>query len=147
MLNTAAYSSEVLRAGLLAVPKGQIEAARACGMSRLLMARRIVFPIVLRRILPAYGNEIILMVKATSLASTVTLMEVTGIAAVLIAQTYRSLEIFSCAAAVYLAINFAVTRLVRALEYRLGPETRLPGGAPIRHGRQRAVAAHRARPT
>src|SRR3954447_19691523 len=62
-LNTAAYSSEIVRGGLLAVPHEQIEAARACGMSGLLLFRRIVFPIALRQALPAYGNEVILMIK------------------------------------------------------------------------------------
>jgi octopine/nopaline transport system permease protein len=123
-LNTAAYSSEVMRGGLLAVPHGQIEAARACGMSGLLLFRRIVFPIALRQALPAYGNEVILMVKATSLASTITLMEVTGIAHKLIAETYRAVEIFICAGAIYLVLNFAVARVVQTLEHRLSPHWR-----------------------
>ena len=80
-LNTGAYASEIIRGGLQAVPHSQVEAARACGMSGLLLFRRIVFPIAVRQALPAYGNEIILMVKATSLASIITMMELTGIAA------------------------------------------------------------------
>ena len=63
------------------MPHAQVEAARACGMSGFLLFRRIVFPIAVRQALPAYGNEIILMVKATSLASIITMMEVTGLAA------------------------------------------------------------------
>ena len=123
-LNTAAYSSEIVRGGLLAVPHEQIEAARACGMSGLLLFRRIVAPIAFRQALPAYGNEVILMIKATSLASTITLMDVTGIAHKLIAETYRAVEIFVCAGAIYLALNFAVSRAVQALEYRLSPDLR-----------------------
>ena len=123
-LNTAAYSSEIVRGGLLAVPHEQIEAARACGMSGLLLFRRIVAPIALRQALPAYGNEVILMIKATSLASTITLMDVTGIAHKLIAETYRAVEIFVCAGAIYLALNFAVSRAVQALEDRLSPHRR-----------------------
>jgi len=123
-LNTAAYASEIIRGGLQAVPANQVEAARACGMSRFLLFRRIVFPIALRQALPAYGNEIILMVKATSLASIITLMEVTGIAQKLISQTFRAVEIFIVAGAIYLALNFLVTRAVMALEWWLSPHLR-----------------------
>lgn len=127
MLNTAAYGSEIVRGGLLAVPCGEVEAARACGMSGFLLFRRIVAPIALRRALPGYGNEIILMVKATSLASMVTLVEVTGLAARIISTTYRVFEAFAVAAAIYLAINFAIARAVAALEWWLSPHLR---GAP-----------------
>lgn len=123
-LNTAAYGSEILRGGLQAVPWGQIEAGRAHGMSGLLLFRRIVGPIMLRQALPAYGNEIILMVKGTSLTSIITLMEVTGIANKIISETYRSLEVFVCAGAIYLAINFLIARGVRALEFALSPHLR-----------------------
>jgi octopine/nopaline transport system permease protein len=123
-LNTAAYASEIIRGGLQSVPAAQVEAARACGMSRLLLFRRIVFPIALRQALPAYGNEIILMVKATSLASVITMMEVTGIAQKLISQTFRAIEIFIVAGAIYLALNFIVTRAIMALEWWLSPHLR-----------------------
>jgi octopine/nopaline transport system permease protein len=123
-LNTAAYASEIIRGGLVSVPHGQIEAARACGMSRSLAFRRIVLPLALRQALPAYGNELILMVKATSLASIITLMEITGIAAKLVSETYRVIEVFIVAGTLYLAINFVLTRLVMALEYRLTPHLR-----------------------
>ncbi|SEG26962.1 ABC transporter permease [Bosea lathyri] len=123
-LNTAAYVSEIMRGGLQSVPAGQIEAARACGMSRLLLARRIILPIAVRQALPGYGNEIILMVKATSLASIITMMEVTGIAHKLISETFRAIEIFICAGAIYLILNFLVTRAIQALEYRLSPHLR-----------------------
>ena len=123
-LNTGAYGAEIIRGGLQSVPWGQVEAARACGMSGLLLMRRIVLPIAIRQALPAYGSEMILMVKATSLASIVTLMEVTGIAHRLISETFRAIEIFVVAGAIYLTINFAVTRLVRWLEWRLSPHLR-----------------------
>ena len=74
-LNTAAYGSEIVRGGLAAVPPGAIEAGRVGGMSRLTLYSRIVLPIALRQALPAYGNEMVIMVKSTSLASIVTLME------------------------------------------------------------------------
>jgi octopine/nopaline transport system permease protein len=123
-LNTAAYASEIIRGGLQAVPHGQVEAARACGMSGFLLFRRIVFPIAVRQALPGYGSELILMVKATSLASIITMMEVTGIAHKLISQTFRAVEIFICAGAIYLILNFLVTRAVMALEWWLSPHLR-----------------------
>ena len=124
ILNTAAYGSEIVRGGLLAVPFGEVEAARAFGMSGFLLFRRVVFPIALRQALPAYGNEIILMIKATSLASIITLMEVTGIAQRLISETFRAVEVFICAGAIYLVINFVISRAVAWLEHRLSPHLR-----------------------
>src|SRR5215212_1972976 len=123
-LNTAAYASEIMRGGLQAVPANQVEAARACGMSGFLLFRRIVFPIAVRQALPAYGNEVILMVKATSLASIITMMEVTGIAQKLISQNFRAVEIFIVAGAIYLALNFIVTRVIYAIEWWLSPHLR-----------------------
>jgi octopine/nopaline transport system permease protein len=118
-LNTAAYGAEVIRGGLLAVPRGQAEAGRVCGMSTFGLYRRIILPQALRQAIPAYGNEIIIMVKSTSLASVITLMEVTGIAKGIISETFRALPVFACAAAIYLAINFAIAGAVRLLERRL----------------------------
>ena len=123
-LNTAAYASEILRGGLASVAPGQIEAARAVGMSRLTLFRRIVGPQALRQALPGYGNELILMVKATSLASIITMMEITGLAAKMVSETYRAIEIHIVAGAVYLAINFVLTRLVKLAEARLSPAAR-----------------------
>lgn len=123
-LNTGAYTSEILRGAIEAVPQGQVEAARACGMSRLRVFRRIVLPVAIRQMLPAYGNEVILMVKATSLASTITLMEVTGIARRMIAQTFAVFELFIVAGAIYLVLNFVATRLIKFAEWRLTPYLR-----------------------
>lgn len=123
-LNTAAYSAEIIRGGLLSVPAGQIEAARACGMPRFLLFRRIIVPQAIRQMLPGYSNEVILMVKSTSLASTITIMEITGIAAKLISANYRPVEVFVCAGAIYLTLNFIVARLFGLLEWWLWPERR-----------------------
>ncbi|MEQ8333477.1 ABC transporter permease [Nisaea sp.] len=123
-LNTGAYTSEIIRGGIQAVPFGQIEAAKACGMNAVMRFRRVVFPQAIRQALPAYGNEIILMIKSTSLASTITLLEMTGIARKLISQTYKPLEIFLIAAVFYLTLVFVVTRVVAFIEYRLNPERR-----------------------
>lgn len=127
-LNTTAYTSEIFRGGMLSVPWGQLEAARACGMSRLLVFRRVTMPVAIRQALPAYGNEVILMVKATSLTSTITLMEITGIANRLISRTFAPVEIFIVAGAIYLFLNFCATRLIRYLEWRLTPYLRPPPG-------------------
>ncbi|MBM3533749.1 MAG: ABC transporter permease [Alphaproteobacteria bacterium] len=121
-LNTAAYGAEIVRGGLQSVPHGQIEAARAFGMSGFTLYRRIVAPIALRQALPAYGNEIILMIKATSLVSTITLMEVTGLAHKIISETFRAFEVFFVAGAIYLAINFAMARLIALAEDRIAPD-------------------------
>ncbi|WP_322415561.1 ABC transporter permease [Mesorhizobium huakuii] len=120
-LNEAAYGSEILRGAIKAVPRGLIEAATASGMSKLLTLRLIVLPLALRQAIPNYSNEIILMVKGTSLASIITLMEVTGIAQGLISQTYRAVEVFVAAGAIYLALNFAIISALNALETRLTP--------------------------
>lgn len=125
-LNTAAYASEIIRGGLLSVPFGQVEAARACGMSRFMIFRRITLPLGVRQALPGYGNEMISMVKATSLASIITLMEVTGVAARIISESYRAIEVFIVAGAIYLTINFLLTRLVQLVEFRLSPHLRQP---------------------
>ena len=123
-LNTCAYSSEIIRGGIQSVPFGQIESAKSVGMSRFLLYRRIILPIAFRQALPAYGNEMILMVKATSLVSTITLMEVTGIARLIIAKTFSPVEIFIVAGLIYLTINFIVTRLVNYSEIKLTPYLR-----------------------
>ncbi|HLB96858.1 MAG TPA: ABC transporter permease subunit [Acetobacteraceae bacterium] len=123
-INTSSYASEIIRGGLLAVPRGEIEAGRCCGMSGLMLFRRIILPVAIRQALPAYSNEMIAMVKATSLASLVTLMEVTGIAASIASETYRPIEVFVAAGAIYLAINFVITRVTMLLEHHLTPHLR-----------------------
>lgn len=133
-LNTAAYGSEIVRGGVQSVPHGQIEAARACGMGGPLLFRRIVLPLAVRQALPAYGNEIILMVKATALASVITLMEITGLAAKLISETYRAIEVFIVAGAIYLAINYVITRIVHVVEHWLTPYLR-PAPVPAASSR------------
>ena len=101
-------------------------------MSGATMFRRIIFPLALRHALPAYSTELILMVKSTSLASILTVVEMTSVAQKLISQTYRTMEVFLCAAAIYLAINFIVARLLAYCEYRLSRhQRRAPIAAPV----------------
>lgn len=125
-LNTAAYGSEIIRGGLRSIHHGQVEAAKACGMNGLKRFRRIILPQAFRQALPAYGNEVVLMVKATSLASIITMMEITGIARRMISQTFAPVEIFIVAGAFYLLINFFATRAVKYAEYRFTPYLRPP---------------------
>jgi octopine/nopaline transport system permease protein len=121
-MNTAAYTAEIIRGGIQSVPWGQLEAGRAVGMSGVTLFRRIVFPVAIRQALPAYGNEIILMVKSTSLASTITILEVTGIAKKIIAATFAPMEVFIIAGAIYLSMNFIVTRGLQWIEIKLSPQ-------------------------
>lgn len=124
-LNTAAYQAEVLRGGLNAVPRGAVEAARVAGMPRFMTFRRIVLPIAIRQALPAYTSEVVIMVKSTSLASIITLFEITGIAHTIVSETFRAFEVLSIAGLVYLVMNFALTRAFRALEIHLTPQSRM----------------------
>ncbi len=118
-LNTGAYTAEVFRGGILSVTHNQLEAARAIGMSPATTFRRIIWPQTVRQALPAYGNEIILMVKASSLASTVTLMDITGVARTLAAETYMPIEIYAMAAIIYLALTFAMSQAIHLLEWKM----------------------------
>lgn len=118
-LNSAAYTGKTLGAALAAIPRGTREAARVLGLGRVQAFGLIDLPLAVRTALPAFGNEIILTCKATSLASTVTLLELTGSARLLTAETYAPYEIFLGAGLVYLAINYVLLRGVRALEASL----------------------------
>jgi octopine/nopaline transport system permease protein len=93
-------------------------------MPRMLMIRRIIAPIAFRHALPAYSTEIVLMMKSTALASLVTVWEVTGVAQRLISQTYRTMEVFLCAALIYLVLNFLILQGMALLEYSLSKHRR-----------------------
>ena len=121
-ISTGAYSSEIIRGGILSVSKNYIEASGALGLSQIKTFMLITLPITVRQALPAYGNELILMVKASSLISIVTLMEITGIARTIISKTYAPVEIFLVAGSIYLVINFIIVMLVNLAERRLGIE-------------------------
>lgn len=108
VLNTAAYTTEIFAGGLRTIPVGEIEAARAYGMSGWTQARRILIPAMLTRSLPLYGNEMIMMLHATSLASTVTLLEVTGVARQISLNDYIQFEPYMTAAAIYLTLTFVL---------------------------------------
>ena len=123
-LCTAAYQAEIFRGALLAVPHGQVEAARACGMSGLLLFRRVIFPIALRHALPAYSTEMISMVKATALVSLITLWDVMSVALKIRNDTLVTYTPLLIAGAIYFAVNYAIGAGFLALERRLSPHLR-----------------------
>ncbi len=117
-LNTGAYTTEILRGAIKATPHGEIEAAMAAGMSRSLMVRRIILPSAFRRALPAYSNEIIFMLHGSSLASVITIVDITGAARIINSRFYSPYEAFLTAAVFYMAITFLIVFLVKKLEIR-----------------------------
>lgn len=117
-LNTCAYTTEIIRGAIVATSHGEIEAARAAGMSSLLMLRRIVLPSAFRRALPAYSNEIIFMLHGSALASVITIIDITGAARIVNSRYYSPYEAFLTAAVFYMAITFTIVFLIRRLEKR-----------------------------
>ncbi|MBB3237485.1 ABC transporter permease [Phyllobacterium endophyticum] len=118
VMNTTAYSTEIFAGGLRHIPFGEVEAARAYGMSPLTRARRILIPAMLTRSLPLYGNETIMMLQATSLASTVTLLEITGVARNITLTYYVQFEPYATAAMIYLVFTFILVGLFQLVERR-----------------------------
>jgi His/Glu/Gln/Arg/opine family amino acid ABC transporter permease subunit len=119
-LNTAAYSGEVLRGGILAVPRGEVEAAKAAGMSRFTAYRLVILPRAFSIALPAYSNEVIILMKGTALASTITLLELMGMAQLAASATYQPILVFGIAGLIYYLLTLAITWFFRLLERRYG---------------------------
>ena len=115
-LNTGAYTSEILRSAFETIKPGVIEAGKSLGLNKVFIFTKIQIPIAIKQSLPAYGNEIILMLKGTSLASTVTLLDITGVAKFIISTTFRPIEVFIIAGSIYLFITFLVHNLIKYLE-------------------------------
>tara|TARA_B100000767_G_scaffold195624_1_gene182650 strand:+ start:1242 stop:1916 length:675 start_codon:yes stop_codon:yes gene_type:complete len=115
-INTAAYTSEIIRSGLNSIIKGQIESATAFGMTKFMAFKRILLPQAIRQSIPAYSNEIILMIKASSLVSIITIMEMTGIARKIISKTFAPIEVFIAAGIIYLILNYLVTEIFKKIE-------------------------------
>ena len=125
VLNTVAYTTEIIRGGIQSVTKGQIESCKSLGMNRFMMYYKIILPVAFRQALPAYGNEMILMVKATSLVSLTTYMEMTGLARNIMSKTFAPIEAFIAAGSIYLFINFLVVQFIKYLEWKYNPHLRL----------------------
>ena len=115
-LNTGAYTSEILRSAFQTIKPGIIEAGKSLGISKREIFYKIQIPIAIRQSLPAYGNEIILMLKGTSLASTVTLMDLTGVAKYIISTTFKPIEVFIVAGGIYLFMTFIIHNVIKFLE-------------------------------
>ena len=115
-LNTGAYTSEILRSAFQTIKRGILEAGKSLGISNKVIFYKIQIPIAIRQSLPAYGNEIILMMKGTSLASTVTLMDLTGVAKYIISTTFKPIEVFIVAGGIYLFMTFMIHNVIKFLE-------------------------------
>ena len=118
-LNTGAYSSEIFRSAFETINKGVLEAAEGLGINKITTFFKIKLPIAIKQSLPAYGNEMILMLKGTSLASTVTLLDLTGVAKHIISTTFRPVEVFIVAGSIYLLMTFIIHNFIKFLEKRL----------------------------
>ena len=119
-LNTGAYTSEILRSAFQTIKPGFIEAGKSLGISSKIIIYKIQIPIAIRQSLPAYGNEIILMLKGTSLASTVTLMDLTGVAKYIISTTFKPIEVFIVAGSIYLFLTFLIHNFIKFAEKKMG---------------------------
>jgi polar amino acid transport system permease protein len=115
------YQAEDFRAGIEAVDRGQAEAAEALGMSRALMMRRVIIPQAVRIILPSYGNTMVMLLKDSSLASTITVTELSLRGKVLAASTFQNTTIFTLVAVMYLGMCLPLMLLSRELERRFNP--------------------------
>jgi histidine transport system permease protein len=115
-LNTCAYTTEIFAGSIKATAYGEIEAARAYGMSRFTVYRRVILPSALRRALPLYSNEVILMLHATTVAFTATVPEILKIARDANSATYMPFQAYSIAALLYLIVSFALVGLFRRAE-------------------------------
>ncbi len=130
-LNTAAYTAEILRGGIMAVPHGEIEAARACGMSGPLLYRRIILPKAFRIALPAYSNEVVFLFQATSLVSIITLLDLTGIARIIVARSFAVYEIYITAGIIYLIITYGILWIFKRVEFSVSGHLRERPGASV----------------
>jgi polar amino acid transport system permease protein len=119
VVSTGAYTGEILRGAMEAVPAGEIEAGRSLGLSRRLILRLIVLPRAIRMALPALSGETILLLKSTALASTVTVMDMMGVANYIRSQTFRIYETLLAAAVIYIVLTFLLTRGFLFMERRL----------------------------
>ncbi|MBL8307089.1 MAG: ABC transporter permease [Rubrivivax sp.] len=117
-INTTAYTTEIFAGALKAAPPGEVEAARACGLAGAALYRRILLPAALRRALPQYSNEVVGLMHATAIASTVTLVDVTRVARDLYANHLLPVEAFGSAAVIYFSLTFALLGLFRLAERR-----------------------------
>ena len=118
-LNTGAYVSEILRGGVLGVNRGLLEAGAALGLSARQRFVYITTPIAVRLALPAYSNDVISLLKSTALASTITLLDMMGIARTIVAETYAPYEVFISLMVIYLILTWIIQRGFGLVERRM----------------------------
>ncbi|WP_131668354.1 ABC transporter permease [Psychrobacter pygoscelis] len=118
-MNTSAYTAEIIRGAIQAIPVGELEAADAIGMSKWQRLTRITLPRAFGIVLPAYSNEVIFMLKGSALASTIALMDITGVARTISARTYTLMELFFAAGIIYLLLSWVVLFTFKLLEKKL----------------------------
>jgi His/Glu/Gln/Arg/opine family amino acid ABC transporter permease subunit len=117
-LNTAAFQAEIFRAGIVTIPRGQKEAAFALGMSSPQTMRRVVIPQVFAKVLPSLTNELIILLKNSSLVSVIAVVELTRVGQQIVSTTYRPAEIYITVAILYLVVNLLIAQGSRYLERR-----------------------------
>ncbi len=118
-LNTSAYLAEIIRGAIQAIPIGELEAADAMGLSKWKKLTRITLPRAFGIVIPAYSNEVIFMLKGSALASTITLMDITGVARTISSRTYTNIELFFAAGIVYLLLSWVILFSFRLFEKRM----------------------------
>ncbi len=118
ILNTSAYTAEIIRGAINGLPKGEVEAAKAYGMSRFQTYQRIILPSALRRSLPAYSNEVIFMLHGSAVAGIVTIMDLTGAARLVNSRYYAPFEAFLSAGLFYMALTFIILWCFKQAEQR-----------------------------
>ena len=123
-INSGAYVSEIFRAGIQSVDKGQMEAGRSLGLSWMQTMRYVILPQAFKHVIPPLGNEFISMTKETSLVSVIGFEELTRRGQLIIAKTYGSFEIWLTVAAIYLVMTLTIARLVSYLERRSATDDR-----------------------
>jgi arginine/ornithine transport system permease protein len=124
VLNTAAYTTEIIRGAIETTPKGEIEAAKAYGMSYWQSLRRVILPNALRRALPAYSNEVIFMLHASAISSVVTIVDLTGAARDIYAKYYAPFDAFLFVAAIYLCLTFSLIFIFNKVEHKIMAHTK-----------------------
>ena len=118
VLNTSAYTAEIIRGAINGLPKGEVEAAKAYGMSTLMTYRRIILPSALRRALPAYSNEVIFMLHGSAVAGIVTIVDLTGAARLVNSRYYAPFESFLTAGLFYMCLTFIIIWCFKQAEKR-----------------------------
>ena len=118
MLNTAAYTAEIIRGAIRTIPRGEIEAAQAFGMTPWQTMKGIILPSAMRRALPAYSNEVIFMLHASAVAGIITVVDLTGAARIINARYYSPFEAFLTAGLLYMMLSLCLVWLFRRLEQR-----------------------------